>query len=121
MRDEFARIFQQVLDTARGYGVRDVEAIFAGETDALTRFANNGIHQNVSERTVHLSVRPVIDGRTARASTNRLDEESIRRVVEDAVAIARLTEPDPELPTLAEGAPILPADRFVEETARATP
>jgi PmbA protein len=121
MQDEFAVIFQQVLDAAREYGVRDVEAILAGETAALTRFANNAIHQNVSERSVHLSVRPVIGGRTARASTNRLDGESIRRVVEEAVAITRLTEPDPELPELAEGADIPAEERYFAGTAQATP
>jgi PmbA protein len=121
MRDEFARIFAQVVDAARGYGVRDMEAILAGETAALTRFANNAIHQNVSERSVHLSVRPVIGGRTARASTNRLDGESIRRVVEEAIAITRLTEPDPELPELAEGSDVPAEDRYFEGTARATP
>ena len=31
-----------------------VEAMFAGETQALTRFANNAIHQNVAEQTAHL-------------------------------------------------------------------
>jgi predicted Zn-dependent protease len=121
MRDEFAAIFGQVVDAARGHGVRDVEAILGGETAALTRFANNAIHQNVSERTVHLSVRPVIGGRTARASTNRLDAASIRRVVEEAVAITRLTEPDPDLPEMAEPASARPEDRYYEGTAQATP
>ena len=44
----------------------------------------------------HLSVRAAIDGRTARASTNRLDRDAIRAVVEQAIAITRLTEPDAE-------------------------
>src|SRR5579883_2925025 len=98
MRDEFAAIFEQAAAAARALGVTELEAMLAGEEASLTRFANNAIHQNVSERTVHLSVRPAIGGRTARASTNRLDSEGICRVVEDAIAIARLTEPDPDLP-----------------------
>jgi predicted Zn-dependent protease len=120
-RINFAEIFQMVVDAARRLGVRDVEAILAGETSALTRFANNAIHQNVSERTVHLSIRPVIDGRTARASTNRLDYGSILRVVEEAVAITRLTEPDPELPEMAKVLPPEPVDRYSAPTAEATP
>ena len=43
--------------------------------DALTRFANNTIHQNVAEQTLSVSVRTVFDGRTARASTNKTDDE----------------------------------------------
>jgi len=117
----FAEIFEQVQEAARPHGVRDVEAIFAGETSALTRFANNAIHQNVSEQAAHLSVRAVLDGRTARATTNRLDRDGIRRVVEEAVALARLTEPDPDLPVLSEPAVEEMLDRFAESTAQATP
>jgi predicted Zn-dependent protease len=118
MRDD---LFQQVLDAARALGVTEVEAIFSTESQALTRFANNTIHQNVAERASSLSVRPVIDGRTARASTNRLDKASIRAVVEEAVAITRLNEPDPELLPLVEPSEFAVADRYVAATAEATP
>ena len=37
---------------ARAQGVTELEAIFTGENAALTRFANNTIHQNVTERSV---------------------------------------------------------------------
>src|SRR5579872_3837842 len=94
-------VFDEVTKAARALGVRDVEAIVSGSSHALTRFANNTIHQNVAERSVHLSVRVAIDGRTARASTNRMDAEGIRKAVEEAVAITRLTEPDPELLPMA--------------------
>src|SRR5229473_3845176 len=97
MRDD---VFQQVVDAARAHGVTEIEAIISSENEALTRFANNVIHQNVAERTTHLSVRPVIGNRTARASTNRLDRDAIRNVVAEAIAITRLTEPDPELQPL---------------------
>ena len=53
---------------------------------------------------MHLSVRVLIEGRTARATTNRLDDASIRQVVEEAVALTRLQEPDPDLLPLAEPA-----------------
>jgi predicted Zn-dependent protease len=121
MRDDAEAIFGQVLDAARALGVTEIEAIVAGSDEALTRFANNAIHQNVAERTVQLSVRPVMDGRTARASTNRLDPDAIREVVAEAIAIAKLTEPDPDLPPLAERAEYQGVERWFEATARATP
>ena len=114
-------IFGQVVDAARALGVTEIEAIVAGSDEALTRFANNAIHQNVAERTTHLSVRPVIDGRTARASTNRLSRDAIREVVAEAIAIAKLTEPDPDLPPLAAPAEYQGVERWFEATARATP
>jgi PmbA protein len=121
MRSEFERLFQVALDAARAHGVRDLEVIFMGEDASLTRFANNAISQNVSEKNAHISVRPVIDGRTARASTNRRDDASIRAVVDEAIAITRLTEPDPELLPLADPVRIDPVDRHFQRTAEATP
>jgi predicted Zn-dependent protease len=118
MRDD---IFGQVVRAARTQGVTEVETILASGNQALTRFANNAIHQNVAERTTHLSVRAVIDGRTARASTNRLDADSIRAVVEEAIALTRLTEPDAELLPLAEPAEYRPVARWCEPTAQTTP
>jgi predicted Zn-dependent protease len=120
-RETCRRIFSQVVHAARALGVTEVEALLAGGEDALTRFANNAIHQNVSARDVDLSVRPVIDGRTARATTNRLDAEGIRNVVAEAVAITRLTAPDPDLQPLAGPAEYQPAERWFEATAQVTP
>jgi predicted Zn-dependent protease len=121
MRSELDRIFDIALEAAREQGVADLEVILSGEDAALTRFANNAIHQNVAERNAHISIRPVIGQRTARASTNRRDPDGIRATVAEAIAIARLTEADPELPPLADPAPVDPVDRRVEATAKATP
>src|SRR5262249_25220268 len=56
--------------------------------DSLTRFANNGIHQNVFEHCVTVSVRTAIDGCIVRASTNRLDEDSLRVTIEASLFLA---------------------------------
>ena len=118
-------IFDQVLHASRALGIADAEAILVAGSSALTRFANNAIHQNVAERSGHLSVRVQIDGRTARATTNRLDDASIRQVVEEAVALTKLQEPDPGLLPLAEpsgtGLLACPSARWHEATARVTP
>jgi len=114
-------IFEQVLDAARSHGVTEVEAIIDEADEALTRFANNAIHQNVAEHTRHLSVRAVVEGRTARATTNRFDRAGIGELVAQAIAIAQLTEPDPDLLPLAEPQPFQPQNRFFDSTANATP
>jgi predicted Zn-dependent protease len=98
-----------------------VEAILATSSQALTRFANNAIHQNVAESSSHLSVRARIEGRTARSSTNRLDPDSLRDVVEQAIALTRLTEPDEESLPMAEPAEYRGVDRWSESTAQITP
>ena len=58
-------------------------------SDALTRFANNTIHQNVAEQVLTVSVRTVLGGRTARATTNKTDDESLRRAVASSRAATR--------------------------------
>ena len=67
---ELRGIIETVLRLAKSTGVAETEVHVDEVADALTRFANNAIHQNVAGRDTELSVRPVIDGRTARASTN---------------------------------------------------
>ena len=120
-REKCAELFEQVADAARALGIDDVEAIVASGSSALTRFANNAIHQNVAERTSQLSVRLLIDGRTARASTNRLDDASIRQVVEEAEVLTRLQEPDRDLLPLADRDDAPEVARRFEATARVTP
>lgn len=102
-------------------GVSQIEATVGAHADALTRFANNAIHQNVAGRTSYLSVRAVLDGRTARATTNRLDEASVRSVVEQAVAITRAQAPDPGLLPLDAKRAVPEVDRYFDSTARAEP
>jgi predicted Zn-dependent protease len=114
-------IFDDVMRCARELGVADVEAMMGEGRQALTRFANNTIHQNVADRSAYLSVRAAFDHRTARATTNRFDRDSVRRVVEEAVAIARLSEPDPDLPGLFEPAPFAAVGRHFVQTAESTP
>src|SRR6266566_8453053 len=75
----------------------EVEVLFSGGQFALTRFANNTIHQNVAEENHVVSVRSVFGGRTARAFTNKFDDESLRQVVRSAESLARVQHPDQDL------------------------
>ena len=114
-------LFGAVERAAKSRGVPDVEALLGAHRAALTRFANNSIHQNVSEQMQWLSVRVNVDHKTARATTNRFDADSIAGTVEQAITLARSAAPDDELLPLAEPTAILPADRFDADTASATP
>ncbi len=89
--------------------------------DALTRFANNTIHQNVAEQMLSVSVRTVFDGRTARASTNKTDEESLRRAVAASAALARSQPKNPDLLPMPGPQNYPKVIRYFPETAGATP
>ena len=99
----------------------DVEALVAAHRDALTRFANNTIHQNVAEQAQWLSIRVLLDHRTARATTNRFDAGSIRNAVEQAIALAKSVAPDSDVLPLTEPSAIPRLERFNQATAEATP
>src|SRR3954451_604382 len=87
-----------IFDRVRKHSKADeTELIVSGAKSSLSRFANNTITQNVSEENYVLSVRVNLDGCTARASTNKFDDDSVRRVVESAMALARVQEKDPDL------------------------
>ena len=111
-------IFRQILSISEA---EETEVTVDSIDNSLTRFANNTIHQNVSEEGITVSVRVVVDRRTASASTNRLDEASLRRTVETATRLARLQPPDPEWLPMAEPQTCPPASRFSEKTASLSP
>jgi predicted Zn-dependent protease len=120
-RADCRRLLETALRAAARLGVSDVELNLGVTASALTRFANNTIHQNVAERRGQVSVRVVADHRTARASTNRAEEGAVARAVEQAVALARAQAPDPEALPLAEGAEIAEVERWSAATAASTP
>ena len=121
-KDQAADLFGRI----RKHSTADaIEVIVGGGRSALTRFANNTIHQNVAEEGYSISVRTQIGRRTARAGTNKLDEESLRRVVQSAEALTRVQPEDPELPAMASSSDAQPRTavprRHFAETAATGP
>jgi predicted Zn-dependent protease len=128
--DQAGGIFDRIRNLS---SADEVEVLISGGRFALTRFANNTIHQNVEEVNHVVSVRTVFGGRTARASTNKFDDDSLRRVVESSEALAKVQHPDPDLLPMpdareADGqpgdalvpSPVAPSRHF-EQTAAITP
>jgi len=77
-------------------------------------------------------VRTVFGGRTARASTNKFDDDSLRRVVESSQALAKVQHPDPDLLPMPDSTEAIgsadrsvratqPPSRYFEQTAAITP
>ena len=93
-QNEAGEIFDRIQKLS---SADEVEVLFSGGRFALTRFANNTIHQNVAEENHVVSVRTVFEGRTARAFTNKFDDESLRQVVRSSESLAKVQHPDPDL------------------------
>ena len=127
-REQAADIFSRIKKHSTA---DEVECLFYGGRSALTRFANNTIHQNMAEENYGVSVRTVFGGRTARATTNKFDDESLTNVVKASEDLAKVQEPDADLlpvPDIGVGGTGVPAratedvpPRHFEETARLTP
>jgi len=122
-----------IFDRIRKFSSADeTEVLISGGRFALTRFANNTIHQNVEDENHTISVRTVFGGRTARASTNKFDDDSLRRVVESSQALAKVQHPDPDLLPMPDSTEAIgsadrsvratqPPSRYFEQTAAITP
>lgn len=133
-KEQAADVFERIKKLS---SADEVEVLFSGGTFALTRFANNTIHQNVAEENHVVSVRAVFGGRTARATTNKFDDESLRQVVRSSESLAKVQHPDTDLlsmPSEEEAAGLCPgltgeapvstrvvASRYFEQTAGITP
>src|SRR5574340_1489247 len=115
---ELERIAERVLKFS---DADETEVDIGATADALTRFANNTIHQNVAEHSMSVSIRAVVDGRTARASTNKSDDESLRRTVESAMRIARNEPKISDLPPMIQKQKYRKVSRYYDATARTTP
>jgi len=118
------RHLRQMIDTvlrlAKSTGVEEAEVHVDEVADTLTRFANNGIHQNVAEHGVTISIRTVQDGRTARATSNRLDEDSLRAAIEASLSLAHSQPKDPLLLPMPGKQHYRRVNRFVNRTAALT-
>ncbi len=97
------------------------EVILTTTDSALTRFANNHIHQNVAESNVQVRIRVVYGKRVGVASSNDLTPESLKRTVETARAIAQRQREDPEFQSLPAPQPIQHVEAYVDATANYTP
>jgi predicted Zn-dependent protease len=97
-----------------------VEVSVFNYDQALTRFANNYIHQNVNESNTGLNVRSIFGKKIGTASTNSLDPGKIRDTVRWAETIARFQKDNPDFNELPKVDPksYKKLDAYVPETAR---
>src|SRR6266403_4828075 len=110
-----------VLRLGKIAGADESEVHIDETIDALTRFANNAIHQNVAEHGITISIRTVVDGRTARATTNRLDEDSLFAAVNSSLQLAHSQPKIPGLLPMPGKQRCRAVNRFTNETAAVTP
>jgi predicted Zn-dependent protease len=114
---ESQEILARALDAAQ---TAEADAVFVAVDHNVSRFANSGVHQNMSEENASLMLRVIVDGAMGVASTSAFDADELARVAELAREAARHAgplqnfsglyrenEPVPELRTVDEGTALL--------------
>jgi PmbA protein len=113
---------KQITDTilARSSADQTEVVVMAGD-QALTRFANSAIHQNVYETDAGVRIRVVLGKRIGVAGTNNLSDQALAEALEHALAIARFQPENPDFQSLPGPLPIPQVTNFSEATAGCTP
>jgi predicted Zn-dependent protease len=109
---------ERVLRAVRG---DEADVLIIGRTEALTRFANNAIHQNMAVAQAAVRVRVAAGRRVASLWTNRLDPEGLAAAARDAGELARVAAENPHWAGLPAPGAAPASAAFAEATAQASP
>ncbi len=111
-----------VLDKAlKGLAVDQGWALYVGGSKSLTRFANNAIHQNVTEDGAEVTIAAVLGKRMGVASTGSIRPGDLRRCARQAADLAKLTPENPDFKSLPGPKPYDRLSTFFEATAACSP
>ncbi len=97
------------------------EVVLKSTASQLTRFAENMVHQNVSESGARLCVRIFQGDRAGSAMTNRLEPAGLAAAVQKARLFASRSAADPNFPALVRQVPPAALQSFDPETADHSP
>lgn len=120
-KDEALDLLERALAAATDAGCDAAHAMFESDAQALTRFANNVIHQNVAREGEQLLLCAVRGKRTGVVQTGVLSDDGIAAAAKKAAEIASVAAEDPEFPGIAASPAAEPCGVFDAETAAATP
>jgi predicted Zn-dependent protease len=99
----------------------ETEVLFSHRVEATTRFASDGITQNVFESHGQLVVRALLGKRTGRASTTSFAESDIKDTAARAVAAAEVATEDAEALSLPGPQSYEPIDHFDPQALAESP
>ncbi|RKX72633.1 hypothetical protein DRP43_00200 [candidate division TA06 bacterium] len=78
-----------------GYSkAQQTEVFIYGNLSSLSRFSENEITQNVTQEDINISVRVIHNNRIGKATTNRIDDPSLKQLASNAFEIALFQKED---------------------------
>lgn len=102
-------------------GADQLEVVLYGQKQSLTRFANNQIHQNVTEEDIEVTVRAILGNRIGVAKVNSVEEESLKWVTEKAIDAAVHAKENPNFKSLPSPRAFQPVRAYFPSIRKVTP
>jgi predicted Zn-dependent protease len=117
VKEREARLLGAGHELARGGAADETEVVLAEGRSFLTRFSRNRIHQNVGTEEAWAVVRAVVGKRIGAATASSLRPESLAGARDEAIAIARASDPAEDWPGLPAPRPVRPVEAYDAATA----
>ncbi len=115
---ELKALALKVLDFAEEC---DAEALVSSGDNALTRYGDNVITQNVANSGVGLSLRVIRDGKMGKASTGNMSDEGLKHCAETALMAWKVAMPDDTLQPLLSPQTYQTKESYFEDAHRLSP
>jgi predicted Zn-dependent protease len=117
-RDEARQIIDRVLKMSRA---DETSVTISNAREGNLRYAHNEVSTSGDVTNLTVGVRTAFGKRSGSASTNQVDDASLRRVVAQAEETARFAREDPEAMPLLAGQEYEARDTFDDATANTPP
>jgi predicted Zn-dependent protease len=115
------KIFAALSSILKRSDADQTEAVFIGSDNALTRFANSFIHQNVSETNSKTYIRAILGKKIGVAVTNSFKRDDLKKALENAIEIAKNQKENPDFSTLPSKEKYVKLRTHFKNTASFTP
>jgi PmbA protein len=119
-KERESRLLEIATGLVKAGGADEIEVLFIEGRSYLTRFSRNHIHQNVGAEEISAVIRVVVGNRLGVSTASSLAPEALAGARQEAVAIARASDPVEDWPGLPPPRPVEPLDAYDAATAEAS-
>ncbi len=99
----------------------ETEALLSHGEENLTRFSDNVISQNVARNTDSLTIRVHLGKKVGRATTDKFDNDSLKRAFNMAKSVASQQDENPDLLTMLGPSEFLQSNAYYPDTVAFSP
>lgn len=116
-----AKLFGLLEPLLKKSEAEQTEIVVIKTSSGVTRYANSFIHQNMFENNCRVYFRVALGKKLGVASTNSLEKESLKSVLESAIEIASNQKENPDFDSFSEKQKYTRVKTYFKSTANYTP